>query len=113
VTEKDKNFQETMHLPGEVPRYLDQRKVDIIAESQPPTPKGKPGMRLMTEEEKLLALEDLNERRAELEEILCRLPLQVETPSMMREKNLIESELGEVDASISQLQKKFVYVPID
>jgi hypothetical protein len=102
------------HAPGEVPRYLQARK-DAIRGDDRLAPKSQypPGMRLLSDEEKADAVQGLTEQKEELTARLARMPLRVEGPTALREKRLVEAELDEIDKSIAQLGKKYVFVPDD
>jgi hypothetical protein len=106
--------EQAMHSPGEVPRYIEARKATIAAENSPrPKSQCPPGMRLLSEEEKEEALRSLKEQKEELTARLGRMPLRIEGPTAIREERMLETELGDVERSIEQLSKKYVYVPDD
>jgi len=101
-----------VHRPGEVPRYIEERKANIILENAPPPDVKCPrGMRIMTEEEKHESRRSLNERKAEIEAQLARAPLRIESPQLLRSKRMLEQEIADLEQSLNQLSKKYVFVP--
>jgi SMC interacting uncharacterized protein involved in chromosome segregation len=71
------------------------------------------GTRMLTEEEKEESIAILSDQKEELLARLAKMPLTVETPTLVREKKMLEIELDEIDKSIDQLKRKYVFVPID
>ena len=101
------------HQPGEIPHYLGSRKEDIETASitHPPAAQCPKGTRLMTDEEKADALSSLREEKAEIEATLGHMPLRIESQSMIRNKRIMETRLDEINHSIDQLSKKYVFIP--
>lgn len=101
------------HLPGEIPSYMDQVREELHSEShQSATIKCPKGTRVMTEEEKAIAIENLKAEKQEIETRLGKAPLHIESPQLLRNKKLLEQQLVEIDQSLAQLSKKYVFVPI-
>jgi hypothetical protein len=102
------------HAPGEIPQYLEVRKTVLQSVNEPPSTQGcPPGTRLLSEEEKAESIQDLTDQKEEITARLARLPLRLESPSLIREKKMMELELDEIEKSIEQLKKKYVFVPDD
>lgn len=102
------------HAPGEIPKSITNRKEEISREHQPPPEAKCPrGMRMMTDEEKNDAIAGLTERKEEIEATLGHAPLRIESPQLIRQKRILEQELGDIESSLAQLKKKFVFVPDD
>jgi hypothetical protein len=102
------------HAPGEIPVYLSARKNVLRAANEPPPERDCPrGTRMLSEEEKEEAIALLTEQKEELMARLAKMPLRVETPTLIRDKKMMEVELDEIDKSIDQLKRKYVFVPID
>ena len=98
------------HLPGEIPHYLDTRK-ELIKEEPAQQVQCPKGMRLMTNEEKTEALNDLRAEKADIESRLGKMPLRIESPQLIRQKRIMEDQLDEITQSIEQLSKKYVFLP--
>lgn len=114
VASKKEKLIEQKHAPGEIPQYIESRKEAIRMEKEPP-PKSDipPGMRLLSEEEKLEAIESLTEQKKDIEAQLSKFSLRLESPTILREKRVLENELDQIEKSIEQLSKKYVFVPDD
>ena len=114
VTTKKEKVIAQRHAPGEIPQYIESRKEAIRAEKEPPKkPDMPPGMRLLSEEEKQEAIENLMEQKKDIESQLAKFSLRLESPTILREKRVLEDELDQIEKSIEQLSKKFVFVPDD
>jgi hypothetical protein len=102
------------HAPGQIPQYIEVRKAKMDSRNVVPQGDGcPPGMRLLGENEKQESILDLDEQKEEMIAKLSRLPLNIESPTLLREKKMIEAELDEIERSIDQLKKKYVFVPDD
>ena len=100
------------HKPGIIPKYIEERKIDIKLENPPPPDVKCPkGMRILAQEEKQETLDNLINRKLEIESQLSRAPLRIESPQLLRHKKLLEQEVSDIEKSISQLSKKYVFVP--
>ncbi|OHS95137.1 TonB [Tritrichomonas foetus] len=100
------------HAPGEIPDYYAQRAAEQEARNYvPDEPKCPPGMRILTEREKYEALNDLTEQKEEIEKTLGKAPLRIESPQLLRQQRMLEQQLTDIEASLEQLKKKYVFVP--
>jgi hypothetical protein len=98
--------------PGEIPETIAQRKRDMIAAKNPPKEQRcPPGCRMLSEEEKLESLENLQAQKAEIEEVLGHAPLRIESQSLLRQQREMEQQLRDIEHSMDQLKKKYVFVP--
>lgn len=114
VASNKERIVEQRHAPGEIPDYIEARKEQIRAEHlPPPSVKMQPGMRLLTDEEKAESIADLTERKQEIETRLSKFSLRLESPTLLREKRMMEAELTDIETSLAQLKKKYVFVPED
>jgi hypothetical protein len=105
---------ENRHPPGEIPRYVGSHKASLVSKNVAPQPdRCPPGMRLLTDGEKQESIQELTDQKDEITAKLARLPLTIESPTLLREKKLMEVELDEIEKSIDQLKKKYVFVPDD
>lgn len=105
---------ENAHKPGEIPKFITRRKEEIEAEHAPiPESKCPPGMRLLSDEEKMDAILNLKEQKEAIEAQLAKAPLRIESPQLLRQKRMLEQELTDIDASIDQLSRQYVFVPED
>jgi hypothetical protein len=102
----------SVHPPGSIPRAVSQWRADILAEKNiPAEAKCPPGMRLMSEDEKIESIAALNLQKEEIEENLARRPLNVESQTLMRKFKEMENQLDEIEQEAEKLKKKYVFVP--
>jgi hypothetical protein len=100
---------------GKVPSYLQNRKNEWAdAEDErrrnAPDPNCPAGMCLMPEQERMDTLRTLQGSKAECMHQLERMPFVIETPSMKRKQEDLESKLREIDRAIEVFSKPKVYV---
>jgi hypothetical protein len=97
---------------GAVPRYLQERKAEMQAEKEylkrqaeeaHERAKYPAGMRPVTSEERSVMLEQIQNRKRELEVDLGRIPIRFDTLASRERRKQIETELLEVEAA----EKKF------
>jgi hypothetical protein len=101
-----------VHEPGEIPSAISQRKKDLIASKLPPKESDcPPGMRLLSEDEKVESLDALSHRKEEIEETLGHAPLRIESQTLIRQHRELEQELQDIDRSMDQLKRRYVFVP--
>lgn len=85
---------------GKMPEYLEKRKKELQDQKEQEDLRQKEtklpsGYKILTEEERLERLNNLNERRKELEEELCKLPIAILTEKQKKRKAEIDKELIE------------------
>lgn len=103
---------------GRVPGYLENRKAlwneeKEIKRRSLPDPDCPRGMKLMPEDERLSTLEVLENSKAECFKQLGRLPFNVETPSMRKKQEALESKLREIENAINIFSKTKVFIAKD
>lgn len=69
-----------------------------------------PGTRLMGEDERIQTLEDLNNTKKELNNILERMPIANNTLSLQRRRKEYEEKLFKIERAIDTFSKKTVYI---
>ena len=104
---------------GEVPLYIQERKMEMLEKKakqqfEEERKKGCPkGMTLLSEEERVETLAVLQKNAAETSKTLSKMPLVVETPSLIKRKAVLEQKLHEIESAISVFSRKKVYVRED
>ena len=103
---------------GRVPDYLEDRKAKAMEEEEErkrnaPDPSCPKGMKLMPEEERLSTIEVLNASKEECIRQLGRLPFVVETATMKKRKEAIESKLNEIEKALELFMKPKVYIALN
>lgn len=103
---------------GRVPDYIEQRKAKQMAEEEErrrnaPDPDCPRGMKLMPEEERVSTLQVLSASREECLHQLQKMPFVVETATLKKKKEALESKLREVEQAIELFKKPKVYIATD
>jgi hypothetical protein len=103
---------------GRVPEYLEERKARWAEEQDDirrrrPDPNCPPGMCLMPEEERVSTLEVLQQSKEEALNQLRKLPFVVETPTMRKKQEYLESKLREIEGALVIFSKPKVYIASD
>ena len=103
---------------GKVPKYLQEMK--IRAEMMKEIEKKKKeeenypkGTRLLSEEERNFTLEKLKKSKKDLENLLEKLPISLESLSLKLKQKKICQELDEIDKDIMTFSRKQVFVRVD
>ena len=117
ATEKE-NSDARHESYGRVPDYLQERKADWAAleeerRRQAPDPDCPRGMVRMSEEERLETLQVLRASKEECMAQLQRLPFVIETPSLRKKQNDLESKLREIENALSIFSRPKVYVAMN
>jgi hypothetical protein len=100
------------HQAGAIPRYVSERKEQMEREKNTPREARPPaGMRLLSEDEKAKAMSNLGAQKDEIEQVLARAPLVIESQTLLRKHREMEEQLKELDHSVEQLKRKYVFVP--
>eukprot|EP00753_Platysulcus_tardus_P014883 PLAT4602.3.p1 GENE.PLAT4602.3~~PLAT4602.3.p1 ORF type:complete len:270 (+),score=123.59 PLAT4602.3:154-963(+) len=114
---KEEGKRSAEHERGTVPEYLLRRKEELVAEAEAAravaeddTPEG---MVLLSEEERLQTLADLEASKREVDEALRKFPIAYDTPKLVRRKEELESRLLELEATIEVFSRDKVYVMDD
>lgn len=69
-----------------------------------------PGTRLMTDDERIRTLEELQVRKEEISKALFSLPLSMRTEALKNLKRDLETKLTDIEKAISTFSRKVVYV---
>ena len=103
---------------GKVPKYLKDMKMkaklmkDI--EKQKEEEKNYPkGTRLLSEEERIFTLKKLKESKRELENLVTKLPITLDSIGAKNRQNKLFKELDEIEQAIITFSKTKVFVKID
>lgn len=100
---------------GRVPLYIHKRKVELaskkeqkrLAKERERLP---PGMKLMSEEERVRTVELLTKNQEKIVKQISELPLTIETPSMVEKNNLLHEKLQELEEALKLFSRKKVYI---
>lgn len=100
---------------GRVPEYLEDRKMKWEEEKaevrrRAPDPNCPPGMCLMPDDERRDTLEVLNNSKTEAMHQLRKLPIVVETCTLKKKQESLETKLREIENAILIFSKPKVYV---
>ncbi len=115
----DKSSQNNFHKDfGKTPQYLKNMKIeaekkkelDILKKEQEKYPKG---TRLLSEEERMFTLNKLLESKKEIENLLAKLPITLNSQAAKNKQEELYKKLDEMDKAIATFSKKKVFVKID
>ena len=103
---------------GKVPKYLQEMKMKAeilkdIQKKKKEEEKYPKGTRLLSEEERLFTLKKLEESKKELENLIEKLPIILNSLSSKNRQQKLYKELDEVEQAIITFSKKQVFVKID
>lgn len=103
---------------GRVPEYLEERKAQWEEDAaerrrRAPDPSCPPGMCVMPEEERAATLHTLQQSKKECMNQLERMPFVIETPSMRRKQEGLETKMREIENAIAIFSKPKVYVAMN
>lgn len=109
---------DSKHQTGKIPDYLIKRKIQKSREDEKrrlnaPDPDCPDGMIVLPEDERISTLRTLQETEREVEESLNRMPLVIETPSMIRRQKELEEKLKETKDAIKIFSQSKVFVMPD
>ena len=123
ISDKNKNRPNTSKSPlhkdyGKVPKYLQEIKKNAeilkdIEKKKKEEEKYPKGTRLLPEEERLLTLRKLEESKKELENLIEKLPITLNSLSSRQKQQKLYKELDEVEKAIVIFSKDQVFVKID
>jgi hypothetical protein len=82
-------------------------------EEERPKARMPPGTRLMTEDERIITLEELHRQKLEISDLLFSLPLSLKTESLKMRKRELESKLLEIERAVTTFSRKIVYIKDD
>eukprot|EP00474_Spongospora_subterranea_P010607 CRZ11065.1 hypothetical protein [Spongospora subterranea] len=100
---------------GRVPLYIHKRKVELAQKQEEKRldkekEKLPPGMTLMSEEERQRTVELLLQNQQKLMGQLAKMPLTIETPSLVEKHNQINAKIEEVESALKLFSRKKVYI---
>ena len=103
---------------GKVPKYLQEMKIRAqlmkeIEKKKKEEENYPKGTRLLSEEERNFTLEKLKKSKKELENLLEKLPISLESLSLKLKQKKICQELDEIDKDIVTFSRKQVFVRVD
>ena len=103
---------------GKVPQYLERIKHEMeMTEQKREIERAKarmpPGTRLMTEEERVQTLEELQRQKVEISDLLFSLPLSLKTEALKQRKRELEAKLLEIERAVTTFSRKIVYIKDD
>ncbi len=115
----DKSSQNNFHKDfGKTPQYLKNMKIeaekkkelDILKKEQEKYPKG---TRLLSDEERMFTLNKLLESKKEIENLIAKLPITLNSQAAKNKQEELYKKLDEMDKAIATFSKKKVFVKID
>ena len=103
---------------GKVPKYLKEMKMkaEILKDLQnkkKEEEKYPKGTRLLSEEERLFTLNKLKESKKELENLIEKLPITLNSLSLRNKQQRLYKELDEIEQAIITFSRNQVFVKID
>ena len=103
---------------GKVPKYLQEMKMKAeilkdIQKKKKEEEKYPKGTRLLSEEERLFTLKKLEESKKELENLIEKLPITLNSLSSKNRQQKLYKELDEVEQAIITFSKKQVFIKND
>ena len=115
----NKSVQNNLHKDfGKTPKYLKNMKIeaekkkelDILKKEQEKYPKG---TRLLSDEERIFTLNKLLESKKEIENLVAKLPITLNSQAAKNKQEELYKKLDEIDKAISTFSKKKVFVRVD
>ena len=115
----NKSVQNNFHKDfGKTPKYLKNMKIeaekkkelDILKKEQEKYPKG---TRLLSDEERIFTLNKLLESKKEIENLVAKLPITLNSQAAKNKQEELYKKLDEIDKAISTFSKKKVFVRVD
>ena len=87
-----------------------QKELDKLKKEQDKYPKG---TRLLSEEERLLTLNKLLESKKDIENLVAKLPITMNSQTVRNKQEELYKKLDELDKAINTFSRKKVFVKID
>ena len=123
VNSKLRPFSPTIKSPlhkdfGKVPKYIKEMKMKAemlknLENKKKEEEKYPKGTRLLSEEERLFTLKKLKESKKELENLIEKLPITLNSLSSRNKQQKLYKELDEIEQAILTFSKTQVFVKID
>ena len=115
----NKSYENPYHKEyGKTPQYLKnmkieaqkKKKIDELKKEQEKYPKG---TRLLSEDERIFTLNKLLESKKEIENLVAKLPITMNSQSAKNKQDELYKKLDEIDNAIATFSRKKVFVKID
>ena len=103
---------------GKIPKYLQEMKiknqiVEDIQRKKKEEEKYPKGTKLLSEEERLFTLQKLKVSKKELENLIEKLPISLNTLSSRNKQQIYYKKLDEIEQAITTFSKNQVFIKID
>ena len=115
----NKSYENPYHKEyGKTPQYLKnmkieaqkKKKIDELKKEQEKYPKG---TRLLSEDERISTLNKLLESKKEIENLVAKLPITMNSQSAKNKQDELYKKLDEIDNAIATFSRKKVFVKVD
>ena len=115
----NKSYENPYHKEyGKTPQYLKnmkieaqkKKKIDELKKEQEKYPKG---TRLLSEDERIFTLNKLLESKKEIENLVAKLPITMNSQSAKNKQDELYKKLDEIDNAITTFSRKKVFVKVD
>ena len=115
----NKSYENPYHKEyGKTPQYLKnmkieaqkKKKIDELKKEQEKYPKG---TRLLSEDERIFTLNKLLESKKEIENLVAKLPITMNSQSAKNKQDELYKKLDEIDNAIATFSRKKVFVKVD
>jgi hypothetical protein len=119
MAEEDVNKRVVHEDFGSVPVYIQEIKAEMAEQQRLATEKEErekgcpPGMTRMSDAERLETLEVLKKNKGVGYDELAKLPMSIETPSLIKRKNALERKLEQIEEAIKIFSRTVVWVNED
>ena len=87
-----------------------KKKIDELKKEQEKYPKG---TRLLSEDERIFTLNKLLESKKEIENLVAKLPITMNSQSAKNKQDELYKKLDEIDNAIATFSRKKVFVKVD
>ena len=115
----NKSYENPYHKEyGKTPQYLKnmkieaqkKKKIDELKKEQEKYPKG---TRLLSEDERIFTLNKLLESKKEIENLVAKLPITMNSQNAKNKQDELYKKLDEIDNAIATFSRKKVFVKVD
>ena len=115
----NKSYENPYHKEyGKTPQYLKNMKIEAqkkkkIEELKKEQEKYPKGTRLLSEDERIFTLNKLLESKKEIENLVAKLPITMNSQSAKNKQDELYKKLDEIDNAIATFSRKKVFVKVD
>ena len=115
----NKSYENPYHKEyGKTPQYLKNMKIEAqkkkkIEELKKEQEKYPKGTRLLSEDERIFTLNKLLESKKEIENLVAKLPITMNSQSAKNKQDELYKKLDEIDNAITTFSRKKVFVKVD